>query len=59
MDKKASRFRGVPRDGDDQHVFNLYLHKDLFYDFKAQCVRDNTSVREKIINMIKSSLEHL
>ena len=59
MDKKAGRLRGFPRDGDEFHVFNLYLDKEVFRNFKAQCVVDGVTVREKLINMIESSLEHL
>jgi len=59
MDKKAERLRGFARDGDEFHVFNLYLNKEVFRKFKSQCVVDGVTVREKLINMIKSSLEHL
>ena len=59
MDKKAGRLRGFPRDGDEFHVFNLYLNKEVFIKFKSQCVVDGVTVREKLINMIESSLEHL
>ena len=56
MDKKASRLRGFPREGDDMHVFNLYINNELFVNFKAQCVTENITVREKLIDLVKSSL---
>ena len=56
MDKKASRLRGFPREGEDFHVFNLYLDKELFTSFKAQCVAEKTTVRLKLIGLVKSSL---
>ena len=56
MDKKASRLRGFPRDGEEFHVFNLYLDKELFTKFKAKCVTDGTTVRLKLIELVKSSL---
>ena len=56
MDKKAERLRGFRRDGDDVHIFNLYIDNELFTTFKAQCVIDGKTVREKLIELIKSSL---
>ena len=56
MDKKASRLRGFPREGDEFHVFNLYLDRELFTRFKAKCVTDGTTVRLKLIELVESSL---
>jgi hypothetical protein len=56
MEKKASRLRGFPRDGDEFHIFNLYLNKELFTKFKAKCVTENTTVRLKLIELVESSL---
>ena len=56
MDKKASRLRGFPREGDEFHVFNLYLDRELFTRFKAKCVTEDTTVRLKLIELVESSL---
>ena len=56
MDKKAERLRGFPRDGDEFHVFNLYLDKEVFRRFKAKCVVEGMTVREKLIELVESSL---
>jgi|TARA_R100001530_G_scaffold121926_1_gene89446 hypothetical protein len=56
MEEKARRLRGFPREGRDCHVFNLYLDKAVFRNFRAQCIIDGVTVREKLISMIESSL---
>ena len=56
MDKMSSRLRGFPREGDEFHVFNLYLDRELFTKFKAKCVTENTTVRLKLIELVESSL---
>ena len=57
MDKKAERLRGLPpRDDESVHVFNLYIDDKLFNSFRAQCILENMTVREKIISLVESSL---
>ena len=56
MDKKASRLRGFPRDGDDTHIFNLYIGNKLFNDLKVQCVIEGLTIREKLIDLVKQYL---
>ena len=57
MDKKVEKPRELPpRDSDGVHVFNLYIDDELFTNFRAQCILENMTVREKLTGWIKSSL---
>jgi len=56
MDKKAKRLRFYD---DSFHIFQLPIAKDLFIKFKAQCVIDGVTMKEKLTSMVESSLEHL
>ena len=56
MDKMAARLRGFPREGDDIHIFNLYIDNEMFKNFKTQCVIEGVTVREKLIELVESSL---
>ena len=57
MDKKAERLRGLPpRDDESVHIFNLYIDNELFTNFRAQCILEKMTVREKIIALVESSL---
>ena len=56
MDKKAERLRFYD---DSIHIFQLPIDKELFIKFKAQCVKDSVTMKDKVTKMIKSSLEHL
>ena len=59
MDKKAARLRGYPRYDEGVHIFQLPIDKELFTKFKAQCVEDGLTMRDKITEMIESSLGHI
>ena len=53
MDKKAARLRFY----DDRiHLFQLPIEKELFTKFKAQCVLDGVTMKDKVTDMIESSL---
>ena len=56
MDKKAERLRFYD---DSIHIFQLPIAKDLFTKFKAQCVKDGVTMKDKMTDMIRSSLGHV
>ena len=58
MDKKAERLR-YPQYDESVHLFQLPIDKKLFTKFKAQCVSDGVTMRDKMTSMIESSLEHI
>ena len=58
MDKKAERLRYSQYD-ESVHIFQLPIDKELFTKFKAQCVEDGLTMRDKITEMIESSLGHI
>ena len=58
MDKKAARLR-YPQYDESVHIFQLPIDKKLFTKFKAQCVEDGLTMRDKITKMIESSLGHI
>ena len=53
MDKKAARLRFYD---DSIHLFQLPIKKEIFTKFKAQCVLDGVTMKDKVTDMIKSSL---
>ena len=53
MDKKAARLRFYD---DSIHLFQLPIKKELFTKFKAQCVLDGVTMKDKVTEMIESSL---
>ena len=53
MDKKAARLRFYD---DSIHLFQLPIKKELFTKFKAQCVLDGVTMKDKVTDMIESSL---
>ena len=53
MDKKAERLRFYD---DSMHLFQLPIEKELFTKFKAQCVLEGTTMKDKMKEMIESSL---
>ena len=58
MDKKAERLR-YPQYDESVHIFQLPIDKKLFIKFKAQCVKDSVTMRDKMTEMIESSLGHV
>ena len=56
MEEKARRLRGFPRYDDETHLYQLPIDRKLFKNFKAQCVEEEVTVREKLISLVKSSL---
>jgi len=56
MEKKAERLRFYD---DSIHIFQLPIDKDLFTKFKAQCVKDGVTMKDKMTDMIESSLGHI
>jgi len=58
MDKKAKRLR-YPQYDSTIHIFMLPIDKGLFIKFKAQCVIDGLTMRDKMTEMIESSLGHI
>ena len=58
MDKKAARLR-YPQYDESVHIFMLPIDKELFIKFKAQCVKDGVTMRDKMTDMVKSSLGHV
>ena len=58
MDKKAERLR-YPQYDESVHLFQLPIDKELFTKFKAQCVKDGVTMRDKMTDMVKSSLGHV
>ena len=57
MDKKAERLRYKYDDG--IQFYQLPIDRDLFPKFKAQCVKDGVTMRDKMTDMVKSSLGHV
>jgi len=53
MDKKAERLRFYD---DSIHLFQLPIKKELFTKFKAQCVLNGVTMKDKVTEMIESSL---
>ena len=58
MDKKAERLR-YPQYDESVHLFQLRIDKKLFIKFKTQCVKDGVTMRDKMTEMIESSLGHV
>jgi hypothetical protein len=58
MDKKVERLR-YPQYDESVHLFQLPIDKKLFIKFKTQCVKDGVTMRDKMTDMIKSSLGHV
>ena len=56
MDKKAERLRFYD---DSIHIFQLPIAKDMFTKFKAQCVKDGVTMKDKMTSMVESCLEHI
>ena len=56
MEKKAERLRFYD---DSIHIFQLPIDRDLFTKFKAQCVKDGVTMKDKMTDMIESSLGHI
>jgi hypothetical protein len=56
MDKKAERLRGFPRYDDETHLYMLPINKKLFKSFKAQCVEEEVTVRDKLTSLVELSL---
>ena len=57
MDKKAERLRYKYEDS--IQFYQLPIDRDLFTKFKAQCVKDGVTMKDKMTDMIKSSLGHV
>ena len=57
MDKKAERLRY--KYDDSIQFYQLPIDRDLFTKFKAQCVKDGVTIKDKMPAMIVSSLEHI
>ena len=57
MDKKAERLRY--KYDDSIQFYQLPIDRDLFTKFKAQCVKDGVTIKDKMTDMIVSSLEHI
>ena len=57
MDKKAERLRYKYEDS--IQFYQLPIDRDLFTKFKAQCVKDGVTMRDKMTEMIESSLGHV
>ena len=58
MDKKAERLR-YPQYDESVHLFQLPIDKKLFIKFKTQCVKDSVTMKDKMTEMIESSLGHV
>ena len=56
MDKKSERLRFYDK---SIHIFQLPINKKLFIKFKAQCIKDEMTVKDKLTKMIESSIDHL
>tara|TARA_R100000008_G_C3586279_1_gene172602 strand:- start:275 stop:445 length:171 start_codon:yes stop_codon:yes gene_type:complete len=56
MDKKSERLRGFEN---ESHMLQVDVNKKLFTRFKAQCIKDGYTIKEKISEMMKSSLKHI
>ena len=57
MDKKAERLRYKYEDS--IQFYQLPIDRDLFTKFKAQGVKDGVTMKDKMTDMIKSSLGHI
>ena len=57
MDKKAERLRY--KYDDSIQFYQLPIDRDLFTKFKAQCVKDGVTIKDKVTDMIESSLGHI
>ena len=57
MDKKAERLRYKYEDS--IQFYQLPIDRDLFTKFKAQCVKDSVTMKDKMTEMIESSLGHV
>ena len=57
MDKKAERLRN--NNDSENHVLQVDVNKQLFTKFKIQCIKDGLTIKDKITEMIESSLRHL
>ena len=57
MDKKAERLRYKYEDS--IQFYQLPIDRDLFTKFKAQCVKDGVTMKDKMTDMIESSLGHI
>mgnify|MGYP003661569723 FL=1 len=57
MDKKAERLRY--KYDDSIQFYQLPIDRALFIKFKAQCVKDGVTIKDKVTDMIKSSLGHV
>ena len=57
MDKKAERLRYKYDDG--IQFYQLPIDRDLFTKFKVQCVKDGVTMKDKLTEMIESSLGHV
>ena len=57
MDKKAERLRY--QYDDSIQFYQLPIDRKLFTKFKAQCIKDGLTIKDKITNMIESSLGHV
>ena len=57
MEKKAERLRYKYEDS--IQFYQLPIDRDLFTKFKAQCVKDGVTMKDKMTDMIKSSLGHI
>ena len=57
MDKKAERLRY--KYDDSIQFYQLPIDRDLFTKFKVQCVKDGVTMKDKLTEMIESSLGHV
>ena len=57
MDKKAERLRYQYDEG--IQFYQLTIDRGLFTKFKAQCVKDGVTMKDKLTEMIESSLGHV
>ena len=57
MDKKAERLRYKYDDGIQFYQFPI--DRDLFTKFKVQCGKDGVTMKDKLTEMIESSLGHV
>ena len=57
MEKKAERLRY--QYDDSIQFYQLPIDRKLFTKFKAQCIKDGLTIKDKITEMIRSSLDHI
>ena len=57
MDKKAERLRY--QYDDSIQFYQLPIDRKLFTKFKAQCIKDGMTIKDKITKMIESSLDYI